>query len=180
VTKQKNNTIIIHILLVLPILIFSVAGLQASKTNEDIIKEPLTADATGISNIQVHSACRDAIYEEDDELVQQMGVFICRMSQDMVYEQNIYEQRYAEFFKEEGHKEPLYVLEGISVTGCNISELERKSFTALIIHYFDNHSDELKDSFFWTMEAVLKPYCNELKDASIEFHLDENEDRSIT
>ena len=26
---------------------------------------------------------------------------------------------------------------------------------------------------------VLKPYCDELRDASIEFHLEENEDRRI-
>ena len=38
--------------------------------------------------------------------------------------------------------------------------------------WFDNFEDELEDSFFWTLEQVLKPYCDELKDSSIEFHLD--------
>ena len=52
--------------------------------------------------------------------------------------------------------------------------------TAYIIYYFDENEDELKDNFYWTMEQVLKPYCDELRDASIEFHLEENEDRRIS
>ena len=69
-------------------------------------------------------------------------------------------------------EEPLYVINGYSVTGCDISELSRIDFTAMIIHYFDIFEDELEGSFFLTIEKVLKPYCDELKDASIEFHLD--------
>ena len=66
------------------------------------------------------------------------------------------------------------------MTGCDITDLGRADFTAYIIYYFDENEDELKDNFYWTMEKVLKPYCDELRDASIEFHLDENEDRRIS
>ena len=178
-TKQKN-TIIIHILLVLPILIFSMTISQASNSfplldeGNLLLEEP-----SGISNFQVHSACSDAIKGSSLE-VKSMGSFVCRMTQDMAYEHNNYHQYFIRYFTEKEMEEPLYMLEGYSVTGCDISELSRGEFAGMIVGYFALFEDELEDSFFWTLEKVLKPYCDELRDASIEFYLDENDERSKT
>lgn len=176
-------TMLISVWIITPIMMANVATTEPlnteSSTDENKIKEPLSADPTGISNWQVHSSCKSAMYSEE-ELEQQMGQFVCRMSQDMVYEQNNYEQRFTRIFKDDGFEDGLYFLEGISVTGCDISQMPRQDFTGFIISYFDEHEDKLEGSFFWTVERVIKPYCDKLKDASIEFHLDENDARRRT
>ena len=112
-----------------------------------------------------------------------MGQFVCRMSQDMVYEQNNYEQRFTRIFKDDGFEDGLYFLEGISVTGCDISELDRNDFADYIYSFGAKNSDNeqaMRESFFWNLEKIVKPYCDEMKDASIEFHLDDNGDRRRT
>ena len=168
---SKITRIVIHLLLLIPIIVLS---LIISPTSQGLpIPEgnALLAEPSGITNWQVHSACSDAIKGTSPE-AKSVGQFVCRMTQDMVYEQNIYHQYFVNYFNEMNMEEPLYVINGYSVTGCDISQLSRIDFTAMIIHYFDIFEDELEDSFFWTIEKVLKPYCDELKDASIEFHLD--------
>ena len=50
----------------------------------------------------------------------------------------------------------------------------------MIVGYFTLFEDELEDSFFWSLEKVLKPYCDEMKDASIEFHLEEDDEKRRT
>ena len=67
-TKQKN-TIIIHILLVLPILIFSMTISQPSNSFPLLDEgNPLLEEPSGISNFQVHSACSDAIKGSSTEV----------------------------------------------------------------------------------------------------------------
>ena len=179
------STILVHCLIFTPIVVL---GLTISPTSQghsgttllrlpqisSILKSDnnaLLSEPSGISNWQVHSACRDAIKGTSPE-AKSLGQFVCRMAQDMVYEQNIYHQYFINYFTEKNMEEPLYIINGYSVTGCDVSELDRANFTAMIIHYFDNFEDELEDSFFWTLAQVLKPYCDELKDAAVEFHLD--------
>ena len=179
------STILVHCLIFTPIVVL---GLTISPTSQghsgttllrlpqisSILKSDnnaLLSEPSGISNWQVHGACRDAIKGTSPE-AKSLGQFVCRMAQDMVYEQNIYHQYFINYFTEKNMEEPLYIINGYSVTGCDVSELDRANFTAMIIQYFDYFEDELEDSFFWTLAQVLKPYCDELKDAAVEFHLD--------
>ena len=147
------------------------SSIDAMVESMQIVGNPSSIHSSGISNWQVHGACRDAIKGKSPE-AKSLGQFVCRMAQDMVYEQNIYHQYFINYFTEKNMEEPLYIINGYSVTGCDVSELDRANFTAMIIHYFDNFEDELDDSFFWTLAQVLKPYCDELKDAAVEFYLD--------
>ena len=176
-------TMFIIVWIITPIMIVNVANTEPNKSesesDEQEFSNPLLSDPSGIENWQVHTACKMAMYSED-AIEKQMGQILCRMSQDMIYEQNIYHNAYIRFYKQKKYDEALYVMDGYSVTGCDISDLGREDFTAYIIYYFDQNEDELKDNFYWTMEKVLKPYCDELRDASIEFHLEENEDRRIS
>ena len=176
-------TMFIIVWIITPIMIVNVANTEPNKSesesDEQEFSNPLLSDPSGIENWQVHTACKMAMYSED-AIEKQMGQIVCRMSQDMIYEQNIYHNAYIRFYKQKKYEEALYVMDGYSVTGCDISDLGRQDFTAYIIYYFDQNEDELKDNFYWTMEKVLKPYCDELRDASIEFHLEENEDRRIS
>ena len=66
------------------------------------------------------------------------------------------------------------------MTGCDISQLSRYDFAGYIISFGIHNEEELNESFFWNLEAILSPYCNQLRDSSIEFHLEENEDRRIS
>ena len=178
------STILVHCLIFTPIVVLGLtisptsqghSGTTALPSIDSILKKndnnALLDEPSGIANWQVHSACRDAIKGTSPE-AKSLGQFVCRMVQDMVYEQNIYHQYFINYFTEKNMEEPLYIINGYSVTGCDVSELDRANFTAMIIHYFDNFGDELEDSFFWTLAQVLKPYCDELKDAAVEFHLD--------
>ena len=176
-------TMFIIVWIITPIMMVNVANTEPNKSesesDEQEFSNPLLSDPSGIENWQVHTACKMAMYSED-AIEKQMGQIVCRMSQDMIYEQNIYHNAYIRFYKQKKYEEALYVMDGYSVTGCDISDLGRQDFTAYIIYYFDQNEDELKDNFYWTMEQVLKPYCDKLRDASIEFHLDENEERRKT
>ena len=176
-------TMLITLWIITPIMMVNVANTEPnnseSESDEQDFGNPLLADPSGIENWQVHSACRSAMYAED-ATEKQMGQLICRMAQDMIYEQNIYHKSYTTFFEQKKYEEALYVINVYSVTGCDITDLGRADFTAYIIYYFDQNEAELKDNFYWTMDKVLKPYCDELRDASIEFHLEENEDRRIS
>ena len=176
-------TMFITVWIITPIMMVNVANTEPNKSESESddqeFSNPLLSDPSGIENWQVHTACKMAMYSEDT-IEKQIGQIVCRMSQDMIYEQNIYHNAYIRFYKQKKYEEALYVIDGYSVTGCDISDLGREDFTAYIIYYFDQNEDELRDNFYWTMEKVLKPYCDELRDASIEFHLEENEDRRIS
>ena len=133
-----------------------------------------SSEDKGVSNWQVYNACNNALHNEDDD-VKEMSNFVCRILTDMVYEHNFYHQGFIKYFKEEGFLEPLEFAEVYSVTGCDISELEFKNFAELIVTYFNNHEDKLEQSFYWSIEDTLKPYCEKIKDRSIEFYLSEKE-----
>ena len=177
------STILVHCLIFTPIVVLGLttsptsqghSGTTALPNIDNILPSDLNAllaEPSGISNWQVHGACRDAI-KGTSPVAKSMGQIVCRMAQDMVYEQNIYHQYFINYFTEKNMEEPLYIINGYSVTGCDVSELDRANFTAMIIQYFDYFEDELEDSFFWTLAQVLKPYCDELKDAAVEFHLE--------
>ena len=182
--QRLINLTAIHSLIALPILvILLISPTSHGHSGTTLLRLPqissilksdnnaLLSEPSGISNWQVHGACRDAIKGTSPE-AKSLGQFVCRMVQDMVYEQNIYHQYFINYFTEKNMEEPLYIINGYSVTGCDVSELDRANFTAMIIQYFDYFEDELEDSFFWTLAQVLKPYCDELKDAAVEFHLD--------
>ena len=176
-------TMFITVWIITPIMMVNVANTEPNKSESESddqeFSSPLLSDPSGIENWQVHTACKMAMYSED-AIEKQIGQIVCRMSQDMIYEQNIYHNAYLRFYEQKKYEEALYVIDGYSVTGCDITDLGREDFTAYIIYYFDQNEDELRDNFYWTMEKVLKPYCDELRDASIEFHLEENEDRRIS
>ena len=75
----------------------------------------------------------------------------------------------------------MYYLGGYSVTGCDISELNRREFNRLIYRFgLNNNEQTMRESFYWNLEKIVKPYCDEMKDASVEFHLDENDERRKT
>ena len=98
-----------------------------------------------------------------------------------MYEQNDYEQKIQSVFRSKGGlDEQLELLSVISVTGCDISELSRSDFSGYIITFGLYNEEELNESFFWNLEAILSPYCNQLKDSSVDFYLDENEERRKT
>ena len=145
-------------------IVFTLLFLMPTKASED----------KGVVNWQVYHACNDALNNNDDD-VREMSNFVCRILTDMVYEHNFYHQGFIKYFKEEGFQEPLEFAEVYSVTGCDISELEFKNFAELIVTYFNNHEDELEQSFYWSIEDTLKPYCEKIKDRSIEFYLGESD-----
>ena len=74
----------------------------------------------------------------------------------------------------------LELLNVYSMTGCDINQMEYLDMKYMYIKYIENNEDELNGSFFRTMTYVLEPYCDKLKDASIDFHLNENDDRRRT
>ena len=143
--------------------------------------EGLNVEPTAISTLQVFMICEDAIYTENSDGTKELAEFMCRMMQDMAYTQNEYHNYFIRFFEEEESEAGLYYLGGYSVTGCDISELNRREFNRLIYRFgLNNNEKTMRESFFWNLEKIVKPYCDEMKDASIEFHLEENEDRRIS
>ena len=166
--KQLFNTVI-NELIVLPILILILILPQPSESVEE----------KGVTNWQVSSACKDALYHEDDD-VRKTANFVCRILTDMVYEANFYHEGYIRYFEEEGYEDAVKFAEVYSVTGCDITDLEFKDFAELIVSYFDKHEDKLEDSFYWTVALALKPYCQEVFNDSIKFHLDEYDGRRKT
>ena len=143
--------------------------------------EGLKVEPTVISTLQVFMICEDAMYTENSDGTKELAEFMCRMMQDMAYSQNEYHNYFIRYFTEEKSEEGLYYLGGYSVTGCYISELNRREFNRLIYRFgLNNNEQTMRESFFWNLEKIVKPYCDEMKDASVEFHLDENEERRKT
>jgi len=142
-----------------------------------IIPQPSESlEVKGIANWQVHSACKDALEHEDDS-VRKTANFVCRILTDTIYEANFYNQGFINHFIEEGWEEAVKFAEVYSVTGCDISELEFKEFAKLYVSYMDKNEDKLEDSYFWTVELALRPYCEKVFNDSIKFHLDEYDGR---
>jgi len=163
--QRLINLTAIHSLIALPIL----AILLISQPSE-------SAEEKGIANWQVHSACKDAL-EHDDDSVRKTANFVCRILTDMIYEANFYHEGYINYFTDEGWEDAVKFAEVYSVTGCDISELEFKEFAKLYVGYMDENEDKLEDSYFWTVELALRPYCEKLFNDSIKFHLDEYDGR---
>ena len=163
--QRLINLTAIHSLIALPIL----AILLISQPSE-------SAEEKGIANWQVHSACKDALEHEDDS-VRKTANFVCRILTDMIYEANFYNQGFINHFTDEGWEDAVKFAEVYSITGCDISELEFKEFAKLYVGYMDENEDKLEDSYFWTVELALRPYCQEMFNNSIKFHLDEYDGR---
>ena len=143
--------------------------------------EGLKVEPTVISTLQVFMICEDAMHTENSDGTKELAEFMCRMMQDMAYSQNEYHNYFIRYFTEEKSEEGLYYLGGYSVTGCDISELDRNDFADYIYSFGAKNSEQtMRESFFWNLEKIVKPYCDEMKDASVEFHLDENEERRKT
>ena len=143
--------------------------------------EGLKVEPTVISTLQVFMICEDAMYTENSDGTKELAEFMCRMMQDMAYSQNEYHNNFIRYFTENKSEEGLYYLGGYSVTGCDISELDRNDFADYIYSFGAKNSEQtMRESFFWNLEKIVEPYCDKLEDASIEFHLDENEDRRRT
>ena len=163
--QRLINLTAIHSLIALPIL----AILLISQPSE-------SAEEKGIANWQVHSACKDAL-EHDDDSVRKTANFVCRILTDTIYEANFYNQGFINHFTDEGWEDAVKFAEVYSITGCDISELEFKEFAKLYVGFMDENEDKLEDSYFWTVELALRPYCEELFNDSIKFHLDEYDGR---
>ena len=163
--QRLINLTAIHSLIALPIL----AILLISQPSE-------SAEEKGIANWQVHSACKDALEHEDDS-VRKTANFVCRILTDTIYEANFYNQGFINHFTDEGWEDAVKFAEVYSITGCDISELEFKEFAKLYVGYMDENEDKLEDSYFWTVELALRPYCQEMFNNSIKFHLDEYDGR---
>ena len=163
--QRLINLTAIHSLIALPIL----AILLISQPSE-------AAEEKGIANWQVHSACKDALEHEDDS-VRKTANFVCRILTDTIYEANFYNQGFINHFTGEGWEDAVKFAEVYSITGCDISELEFKEFAKLYVGYMDENEDKLEDSYFWTVELALRPYCQEMFNNSIKFHLDEYDGR---
>ena len=163
--KRLINLTAIHSLIALPILVILLISQPSESTEEK-----------GIANWQVHSACKDALEHEDDS-VRKTANFVCRILTDMIYEANYYHEGYINYFTDEGWEDAVKFAEVYSITGCDISELEFKEFAKLYVGYMDENEDKLEDSYYWTVELALKPYCQEMFNNSIKFHLDEYDGR---
>ena len=143
--------------------------------------EGLKVEPTVISTLQVFMICEDAMYTENSDGTKELAEFMCRMMQDMAYSQNEYHNNFIRYFTENKSEEGLYYLGGYSVTGCDISELDRNDFADYIYSFGAKNSEQtMRESFFWNLEKIVEPYCDKLEDAAVEFHLEENEDRRIS
>ena len=163
--QRLINLTAIHSLIALPILVITLISQPSGSVEEK-----------GIANWQVHSACKDAL-EHDDDSVRKTANFVCRILTDTIYEANYYHEGYINYFTDEGWEDAVKFAEVYSITGCDISELEFKEFAKLYVGYMDENEDKLEDSYFWTVELALRPYCQEMFNNSIKFHLDEYDGR---
>ena len=167
-------TMLITVWIITPIMMLNVANTEDLESDE-IERDP---DVVAISNWQVFSSCKDSLDEEEKN--REIAGYICRLMFDGVYEANQYHTMFTEYFKDEEMMYELELMHGYSVTGCDINEMEYIDMKYMYIDYMENNEDVLYRSFFRTMNYVLEPYCDKLEDASIEFHLDENDDRRRT
>ena len=167
-------TMLITLWIITPIMMLNVANTKNLESDE-FVRDP---ELVAISNWQVFSSCKDSIDEEEEN--KEIAGYICRMMFDGVYEANQYHTLFTEYFEEHGRDRELELMNYYSMTGCDINEMKYVDMKYMYMDYIDNNGDELGKSFYRTMYSVLQPYCDEMKDASIEFHLDENEERRRT
>ena len=167
-------TMLITLWIITPIMMLNVANTKNLESDE-FVRDP---ELVAISNWQVFSSCKDSIDEEEEN--KEIAGYICRMMFDGVYEANQYHTLFTEYFEEQGRDRELELMIYYSMTGCDINEMKYVDMKYMYMDYIDNNGDELGKSFYRTMYSVLQPYCDEMKDASIEFHLDDNGDRKIT
>ena len=167
-------TMLITVWIITPIMILNVANTKNLESDE-FVRDP---ELVAISNWQVFSSCKDSIDEEEEN--KEIAGYICRMMFDGVYEANQYHTLFTEYFEEHGRDRELELMNYYSMTGCDINEMKYVDMKYMYMDYIDNNEDELGKSFYRTMYSVLQPYCDEMKDASIEFHLDDNGDRRRT
>ena len=167
-------TMLITVWIITPIMILNVANTKNLESDE-FIRDP---ELVAISNWQVFSSCEDSMDEEEEN--REIAGYICRMMFDGVYEANQYHTLFTEYFEEHGRDRELELMNYYSMTGCDINEMKYVDMKYMYMDYIDNNEDELGKSFYRTMYSVLQPYCDEMKDASIEFHLDDNGDRRRT
>ena len=167
-------TMLITLWIITPIMMLNVANTKNLESDE-FVRDP---ELVAISNWQVFSSCKDSIDEEEEN--KEIAGYICRMMFDGVYEANQYHTLITEYFEEHGRDRELELMNYYSMTGCDINEMKYVDMKYMYMDYIDNNEDELGKSFYRTMYSVLQPYCDEMKDASIEFHLDDNGDRRRT
>ena len=167
-------TMLITLWIITPIMMLNVANTKNLESDE-FVRDP---ELVAISNWQVFSSCKDSIDEEEEN--KDIAGYICRMMFDGVYEANQYHTLFTEYFEEHGRDRELELMNYYSMTGCDINEMKYVDMKYMYMDYIDNNEDELGKSFYRTMYSVLQPYCDEMKDASKDNHLDENDDRSRT
>ena len=167
-------TMLITLWIITPNMMLNVANTKNLESDE-FVRDP---ELVAISNWQVFSSCKDSIDEEEEN--KEIAGYICRMMFDGVYEANQYHTLFTEYFEEHGRDRELELMNYYSMTGCDINEMKYVDMKYMYMDYIDNNEDELGKSFYRTMYSVLQPYCDEMKDASIEFHLDDNGDRRRT
>ena len=171
------KNILFHCLILTPIFMMPLLISPPLKSLEaDQIQRDPTVVA--IANWQVFNSC-SASLDEDHESKEIAG-YICQLLFDGVYEANQYHTLFTDYFKEKDMGKELHLMEAYSLTGCNINEMEFTDMRGMYIDYIEENEEVLGKSFYRTMTYVLEPYCDELRDASIEFHLEENEDRRIS
>ena len=175
-TKTIKN-ILFHCLILTPIFMMPLLISPPLKSLEaDQIQRDPTVVA--IANWQVFNSC-SASLDEDHENKEIAG-YICQLLFDGVYEANQYHTLFTDYFKEKDMGKELHLMEVYSLTGCDINEMEFTDMRGMYIDYIEKNEEVLGKSFYRTMTYVLEPYCDKLRDASIEFHLEENEDRRIS
>ena len=170
-------TTFLHHLKVTPIFMLTlfVSPTSQSLESDEIVRDP---DVVAISNWQVFNSCKSSLDEEEQN--KEIAGYICRLMFDGIYEANQYHILFTDYFKEKEMIRELELLNVYSMTGCDINQMEYLDMKYMYIKYIENNEDELNGSFFRTMTYVLEPYCDKLKDASIDFHLNENDDRRRT
>ena len=170
-------TTLIHCLIITPIFMLTlfVSPSSQSLESDEIIRDP---EVVAIANWQVFNSCKSSLDEEEQN--KEIAGYICRLMFDGIYEENQYHILFTDYFKEKEMIRELELLNVYSMTGCDINQMEYLDMKYMYIEYIENNEDELNGSFFRTMTYVLEPYCDKLKDASIDFHLNENDDRRRT
>ena len=170
-------TIFFHCLILTPIFMMPLLISPPLKSLEvdQIERDPAVV---AIANWQVFNSCSASLDQENEN--REVSGYICRLLFDGVYETNQYHTLFTDYFKEKDMGKELHLMEVYSVTGCDINEMEFTDMRGMYIDYIEKNEEVLGKSFYRTMTYVLEPYCDKLRDASIEFHLEENEERRIS
>ena len=174
---KPQNLNIIHSLLILSILILTAAIPQALQAEEEEkLGEP-------IYNYQVHFACDNWLNpdthkeEEMSESDIKFAGFICGIYLGMVQEQNQYHQSFIKYFTKYNDEEMVDFAHVYDLTGCNIENLSHRDFAELYLNFMANNEDSMDYSFYTVVPRTLEPYCEQVFDNSIKFHLDEYDGR---